>query len=375
MVAPIRVQIVGDTVGLQTALGDATHHVDLFGSKVGVDLPGWAGVAVDATKRVGAAVFSSGKAAKDAAAEETIFADAMATLGVTTAEQTAKVDDAILAAQKLAFADTETRKALLSLTTATGDSDKAIALLSASQDIARLAGVDLATAADAVAKAEAGQDTALRRMLPGLAETATAQDTITEASNLAAGAAEDYGKSSEAGTKKAKIAFSELKETVGAELGPALKDLWDSLQPIIVSMIEIASVVLPPVIKAIENVAGAIGVALDAIGRFIDAIQRLMDKLRDLLGPINDAIGKLKEIDLNPFNRAQGIIGGQAATQGASAGTFGTATSGDRNRAGKGGLTINVYGDPAVIEAKITKAIRDYTRRNGAGTIFAPGRT
>jgi hypothetical protein len=369
MVAPIRVAIVGDAQGLKTTLGDASTHVDLFGKKVGVDLPGWAGVAVNATKKIGTAVFNSGKAAKDAAAEEAIFAESMAKLGVTTEEQTAKVDGAILASQKLAFEDTETRKALVSLTTATGDSDKAIDLLSKSQDIARLAGVDLATAADAVAKAEAGQDTTLRRMLPGLAETATAQDTITEASNLAAGAADKYGKSSAAGAKKAQIGFSELKETVGAQLGPALKDLGDSLRPIIKSLLELAATVLPPVIKGISVAAKAFAKVLDAINRVIEAIKKLMGWLKDLIAPITNVIDKLGKIDLNPFNRAKGIVEGQSA----SASSF-AAPQQQAAQGAKSGVTINIYGDPSVIEARVTSALRAYARRNGVAAVFSPDR-
>jgi len=374
MVAPINVKIVGDSIGLQTALSDATRHVELFGGKVGADLPGWAGVAVDATKRIGEAVFNSGKAAKDAAAEEQIFSDAMHTLGVTSGEQEQAIRDSIAAAQDLAFSDSEAAKALLSLQTATKDTNATLDLFAIAQDIARVAGVDLGTAADAVAKAAAGEELSLKRMLPGLGETSDAHDAITKAAELAAGAADTYGTSSEASAIKAKNAFGELKEQVGAELGPALKDLWDSLQPIISDLLHLAGVVLPPVIDGISKVAEVVGKAFDVIGNFIDAIQRLMDKLRDLLGPIQDAIDKLGQIDLNPFNRANGIIGGRTIeTQTATGRDVGAGNA--RTRGGEGGVVINVYGDPAVIESKITKALRDYTRRNGTGTVFAPGRS
>src|SRR5215831_17359702 len=129
MVAPINVKIVGDSTGLHTAVTDAGKTIDLFGGKLSTDLPGWAGVAVEATQKVGKAVFESGKAAKDAAAEEQIFADSMSAIADVTPESEQKIRDAIEASQKLAFTDSETAKAILSLTTATGDADAALDLL------------------------------------------------------------------------------------------------------------------------------------------------------------------------------------------------------------------------------------------------------
>ena len=33
-------------------------------------------------------------------------------------------------------------------------------------------------------------------------------------------------------------------------------------------------------------------------------------------------------------------------------------------------VQINIYGDPSVIEAKVTKALRDYARRNGRSAVL-----
>jgi len=372
MVAPIDVRIVGDASGLNATLSAAGKDVSLFGDHLGISLPPKAALAVEATKKVAEIAVSTGKAAKDAAAEEKIFADAMAGLGVTTAEQTAKMDAAITASQKLAFTDTETRKALFAMQTATGDLDTSLALLTTAQDVARISGSSLGQAADAIAKAQAGQDTTLLRMIPGLEAGATATDTIANATRLAAGAADTYGESSSAAAAKARIGFSELQEEVGGALTPALENLGASLKPLIGSLLEIAATVLPPVLDLLSRMIDIVARVTGVIGDAVHAVQRLMDKLRELLGPIQDAIDKLGQIDLNPFNRAQGIIGGHTIqTETATARDVGTA----RTRGGEGGVVINVYGDPAVIEAKITKALRDYTRRNGIGTVFSPGRT
>lgn len=373
MVAPIDVRIVGNADGLNATLHEAGREVDVFGGKVGVQLPPKMALAVDATKFVAKGIVNVGKAGKDAAAEEQIFADAMAKLGISSDESAAKMDDAITASQKLAFTDTETRKALLSLATATGDADTAIQLLSTAQDVARVSGGTLEQSSDAVAKAFNGQDTQLKRMLPGLADGATSMDTIKNASDLAAGAADTYGKSSAAAGKKAQIAFGELKETVGGELSPALHELGAALRPLIKQLIEIAAVVLPPVLKLLSKMIEIAAKVAGAIGKITDAVGRLMDKLRALIEPIQKVIDKLGQIDLNPFNRAQGIIGGQTVQVAAASTRDATATPAVGTKTG-GGVTVNIYGDPSVIEARVTSALRAYARRNGVTAVFSPDR-
>ena len=119
-----------------------------------------------------------------------------------TGDYTESINAAIDAGADKAFSDSEVREGLAGLITATGDADEANRLLAQAQDIARAAGVPLSQAADAVAKATAGQDTALRKLFPGMAKQSSAADTLTEATKLSAGAADDYSKSAEGMQKK-----------------------------------------------------------------------------------------------------------------------------------------------------------------------------
>ena len=103
----------------------------------------------------------------------------------------------------------------MSLVTATGDVTLATADLSAAQDIARFANIEyLATAADAVAKAHAGQDGALRKLMPGLEKGATAADTLAAATAGAASQADKYADSAPALPERGADAFSEVGETI-----------------------------------------------------------------------------------------------------------------------------------------------------------------
>lgn len=361
MVAPIKVTINGDTTGLNNALKEGSRSVSIFGNDLGVVLPPKLNLAVQATKKVVDITHKASSAARDAAAEEAIFADAMVAAGAAQGDWVAQTDEAIAASARLAFTDTETRKAIAALATATGDTEAALDLLTVAQDVARISGVDLEQAADAVAKAQNGQDAALRRMLPGLEKGATAQDTIKAATDLAAGAADNYARSSEAMGKKVRIAFGEIAETVGAALGPSLQELGRALKPLIQQFIQLASKILPPVLSLLSKLISIASKVVTAVNKITSAIGRLIDKIKKLLQPLQEAVNGLRNLDLNPF-----------AAPSAAVATMGASTRASNSN--RGPVTINIYGDPAVIEAKVIRAIRGYQARNGT-TAVTPGKT
>ena len=82
-----------------------------------------------------------------------------------------------------------------------------------------------ATAADAVAKAHAGQDGALRKLMPGLEKGATAADTLAAATAGAAGQADKYADSAQGLQERGADAFSEVGETIGSVFLPVIKEL------------------------------------------------------------------------------------------------------------------------------------------------------
>ena len=170
-----------------------------------------------------------------------------------------------------AFSDDQTREALMSLVTATGDVTLATADLSAAQDIARFANVDLATAADAVAKAHAGQDGALRKLMPGLEKGATAADTLAAATAGAAGQADKYADSAQGLQERGADAFSEVGvQSDQLVVLPVIKELLPVIIPLLKSLGELVTAVLPlltPILKLVASqlsvVVGVIKIAVD----------------------------------------------------------------------------------------------------------------
>lgn len=359
------VNIVGDTKGLSKALGSAGGEVSDFGSSAlgtAAKVSIVAGVAVTAAAAIGAMT----KAAADDRAEQQKLEAAISAAGAATATSTAQVEAAIAAGQDRAFTDSETREGLQSLVTATHDVGEATNLLAQAQDIARFAGVDLATASDAVAKAYAGNDKALRSLVPGMEKGATTMDTLSNASKMAAGQADIYAKSADGMNARAGDAFGELSETIGEVFLPVL----DAVLPVVIQMIKLFGQLIKAVLPLLVPILKVVGQVLAEMGRMLSVVVGWIIKLVNWLttaigklGDFIDSVNPFKGITLPslPFSMAQ-------TTGGLSASTYATGGGGG------GGVIFNIYGDPSVIEAKVTKALRDYARRNGVGSVFAAGR-
>jgi hypothetical protein len=362
------VGIVGDTTGLQKSLGDAGVDVKDFGSSA-LGTAAKVSVVAGAAVAAGAAIFEMADAAAADRAEQDKLTAAIKAAGAETANTTAQVEAAIAAGQAKAFSDTETREALQSLVTATGDVGAATNLLTDAQNIARFAGVDLATAADAVAKANAGQDGALRKLLPGLEKGADATDTLAAASKQAAGQADLFAESTDGMKARAGDAFGELTETIGSVFLPILDAIIPALIPILQAFGELVEAILPVLIPLVKLLSKALTVAFGIITKVLGALKGLVEWAKKLLKPLGDVINKLEAI--NPF-RGMSFPSFGAATSGVS-GLQAESRAGGQNAVGP--VTINIYGDPAVIEAKVIKALRGYQSRNGVGSVFSPGRS
>lgn len=360
------VKIVGDTAGLNNAMGDATKSVDGFGGALG-GLP-IAKLAVGATvaTAVAAGLWEVGKAGANAAAEEDAFAKAIAGAGAATGDWVKQSDAAIAAGQALAFTDSEVMAGLQSLTTATGDMTKATGLLTTAEDVARFAKVDLATASDAVAKAYTGNDKALRALIPGLEKGATGYETIANASKAAEGQADAFSKSGDAASMMLKDSFSELVEEIGKALLPAFQAIMPVLKPVIGILTTLIKAILPVLIPFIKVLAKGLEVVASVLELVAKALAWVINKIKEFLKPLADAVGMIGKLDFLP--------GGNAFSTGPAVQAAGRSVRAGAGSTSTGPFTVNIYGDPAVIEARVTKALRDYTRRNGEISLFSPSR-
>lgn len=126
--------------------------------------------------------------------------------------------------QQLAFTDDAIRESIGKLTVSTGDVTRAMDLTRLGMDLARLKGIDLATATDYINKALGGQIGALRRVLPFIDANATATQALTAIQQAAEGQAESYASTTEGSLVRSQIAMKEAMESLGRVTMPALAE-------------------------------------------------------------------------------------------------------------------------------------------------------
>lgn len=135
------------------------------------------------------------------------------------------IEDTIAAREKLAFADDEQRNSLAVLIARTKDETKALDLQRIAMDLARLKGIDLASASDVIGKVYSGNVGILTRYGIAVKKGSDATSALAQVQAAAAGQAEAFANTSEGAAKGAQIALEDLQEEIGSGLLPVLTDL------------------------------------------------------------------------------------------------------------------------------------------------------
>ena len=128
-------------------------------------------------------------AARDAGVAQRQLAAQMKASGESFQASKGAIDKAGLALERFGFTSMDSAKALTVLERGTGRISRAIQLQGVAANLARAKNLDLADAANILAKVFGGQETALRRAVPGLAKHAHGLDLIAQAQQKLAGQA------------------------------------------------------------------------------------------------------------------------------------------------------------------------------------------
>jgi hypothetical protein len=267
-------------------------------------------------------------AAKDAG-EQAKLAKVYENATGSTEDYSGAINEAVQAGRAKAFTDTAVRNALAPLVTATGDAEEANKLLGPALDIARLAGVDAATAAEALAKAHEGQNRQLQALIPGMERVKDPTEQIAIATALAAGAAETYAASAPGQLLAVSDAYLELGETIGSTFLPVLQTLTDLAQASagflrehmdIVQPLAVFFGVLAGAILAVNVAMGILALLTSPVSLFILAILAIGAGLimlyqrsqlfRDIISTVFDIGAKV----VGTMGDAIVILGGVAQT-------------------------------------------------------------
>jgi hypothetical protein len=229
--AILAIRIISDAKGAQKGFDDATRSAGKFESGLGkastVAAAGLAGMAVAGAKFAKQAAEDQASAAK--------LAKSLKNTAKATDATVASVEDWITAQGKaLGVADDQLRPAMATLATATGDVAKAQELSALAMDLAAAKGIPVEQAASAIAKAYAGQTTAIGRLVPGIDKAALASGDFAkvqeELAGIVGGQAAVAAGTAEGQMARLQLALSETAESIGAALLPIIEALLPKLQ-------------------------------------------------------------------------------------------------------------------------------------------------
>lgn len=311
----LTVFLAADTSKFRKGMSDAGDHVDgptgLRG-KVGGLAGSLNNILGPAMLTAGAGVaIMAGKFAVDgvqAAIDERVaiekLALALENLGLGDATQA--VEDFIGAqARATTFTDTDLRPAMAILAGATGDVKTAQDLLTLAMDISTGTGKDLDAVVTPLAKAYDGNTGALKRLIPGLSDTALAADDLFESSGelnqrfegqAAAAADTQSGKILEV-----KDAFGELQESFGEGFLTGLDNAESKTGDMADALYDLQE----PMADLGEDLADLLQGFGELVGFLVDG-QKAVEDFADTLGPLGDAIRPI----ISPLEHILGLVKG-----------------------------------------------------------------
>jgi hypothetical protein len=228
----LKLSILADVDDLKKKLGEADKAVETNSSKIGeFGKKAAAAFAVAAA----AAVAYAGKLAVDgvrAAIEDEQaqlrLANALRQATGATDAQIAATEDMILKTSlATGVADDKLRPAMQRLAVSTKSTEEAQKLLTLALDISAASGKDLETVANALGRAQDGNQAALGRLGLGLSKAELATLSFTEVqqklADLYGGAAATNAETFQGKIDRLKVGFDEAKESLGAALLPAVE--------------------------------------------------------------------------------------------------------------------------------------------------------
>lgn len=203
---------------------------------------------------------------------------------------TKAIEDTLEARMKLGFSDDEQRDSLAKIVAATHDVNKALAVQRTAMDLARLKGISLAEAGDALIKVEGGQFRALKALGIQLPKNATAQDALNAVQKVAAGQAKDYAGTMSGKVLVAQVKVNEAMERLGYVIAPA------------------AAAALSGLVDALEGVGSGLENMAEFVGKAGDGIKRgLIDPLADVANVLDGGGEKFDKFDEKADSAASGV--------------------------------------------------------------------
>jgi hypothetical protein len=306
----LKLSILADVDDLKKKLGEADKAVETNSSKIGEfgkkAAAAFAVAAAAAVAYAGKLAIDGVKAAIEDEQAQLRLANALRQATGATDAQIAATEDMILKTSlATGVADDKLRPAMQRLAVSTKSTEEAQKLLTLALDISAASGKDLETVANALGRAQDGNQAALGRLGLGLskAELATLSFTEVQAklAELYGGAAATNAETFQGKIDRLKVGFDEAKESLGVALLPAVEQfitfLNDQGIPTLNAFIagltgdEGLSASLTETQRGAESFGKAIGVVSGIISGFItflrEAIGLVVSLANELIRVVN----------------------------------------------------------------------------------------
>lgn len=269
---------------LSGTLGEAKKNADGFGSSLGKIGEIASGLVLGAgLLKAPGFLFDAAKAAADDEAATARLQTALKNLGGDYDGNLAKVNAAIATGQKLAFSDDDIRDSFQRLAAATGDTDEALTRQKAAMDLARGANIPLADATKLLGKLNADNVEVFKKMGITIGDNATEADALAAVQKKFGGQAETYAKSTAGQFAQAKIAMSEIVESIGGAVLPAFTKIGTALAGALPKVQEFTGTVVSGLVTKLQPTIDAVSAAFVRFGGYV--VDTVIPVVRDKLIP------------------------------------------------------------------------------------------
>lgn len=315
MARQIVVDIIGDSSKFGSAIDKATGKTSGFtnilkGAGMGIGL-GIFGLATSAIGGVTAALGDANQAYQEDMASQAKLKTALGNTVKGWDGNTKAIEDVISAQMRLGFGDEEQRDSLALLVGATEDVAKAQELQVAAMDLARLKGIDLASATDIMIKANEGNYRGLKSVGISLDSTATSTEALAAVTALAGGQAEAYADGPLGKQEAAQLKVGESMERVGSIVNSVASVALPILADAFTGIIDIVMEVWTGLQPLIDALARELGPVFKTIGNFISGT--LFPIFKTLVGVhlkvLTTAVTTLASVALPPLRAILNVLG------------------------------------------------------------------
>jgi hypothetical protein len=304
MARQIVVDIVGDADKFTKSMDAASGKASGFGNVLkGVGMGIGMGALNLATDAVGAFVGQlddAAKAYREDQASQVKLGQALKNNVANWNGNTDAIEQVIGAQMRLGFGDEEQRDSLSKLVGSTKDITEAQKWQVAAMDLARLKGIDLASATDMMMKASQGNFKALKSVGISLDKNATSADAYAAIMGVAGGQAEAFANTSEGKQLAAQNKVGEAWERIGGvvdQISQVVMPLLADAFQVVVDVIMNGLAFLQPAFDVIGQVIGTVFTTItDAWNRFVGMFQSgstSTSEEAESLGNIVKSIGEI----------------------------------------------------------------------------------